>query len=206
MKSKVVREYHENLSSRLINPLFIKIKRWMWFCSYQVQLLSVNPMCPASVFLLALLDTHQLVSIPGNQSLWHHHRVTHSSVVSLKDWKSSSHLDFSVVQALGVLLELLTDGEVDLVVPEGAQSLGFELVSVLDDDFRLMQVVCYLSGGKVNVCGSEADRRRVKCAITFTDMHYVVFNALKAESFPDISFFQIIFLWPEYVLNVSLSH
>lgn len=51
-----------------------------------------------------------------------------------------------------MLLKLHPHGVVDLVVPEGAQGLGLELVAVLHDDFGLMQVVGDLPGGKVDVC------------------------------------------------------
>lgn len=50
-----------------------------------------------------------------------------------------------------MLLKLLPDCEVDLVVPEGAQGLGLELVSLLDDHLRLVQVGRDLSGGEVDV-------------------------------------------------------
>lgn len=72
--------------------------------------------------------------------------------------RKQPHHDFSVVQALCVLLKLHSDSEVDLVVSEGAQGLCFKLVSVLDDHFCLMQVGSYLSGGKVNVCKHEHTR------------------------------------------------
>lgn len=54
-----------------------------------------------------------------------------------------------------MLLELLSHGEVDLVVSEGAQSLRLKLVSVLDDDFCLVQMSSDLSGGEVDVCRRE---------------------------------------------------
>lgn len=66
-----------------------------------------------------------------------------------------THHDFAAVQALGELLKLHPHGVVDLVVPEGAQGLGLELVAVLHNDFGLMQVGGDLPGGKVDVCKSE---------------------------------------------------
>lgn len=51
-----------------------------------------------------------------------------------------------------MLLKLHPHGEVDLVVPEGAQGLGLELVAVLHEDFGLVQVAGDLAGGKVDVC------------------------------------------------------
>lgn len=50
-----------------------------------------------------------------------------------------------------MLLELLPDGEVDLVVSEGAQGLGLEPVSFLDDHLGLVQVGRDLPGGEVDV-------------------------------------------------------
>lgn len=70
----------------------------------------------------------------------------------MRELRKQSHLDFTVVQALCVLLKLLSRGEVEFVVSEGAQCLCFKLVSVLDDHFCLMQMGSYLSGGKVDVC------------------------------------------------------
>lgn len=37
--------------------------------SYQVQHVSLDPVFPATVLLLPLLDAHQLVSVPGDQRL-----------------------------------------------------------------------------------------------------------------------------------------
>lgn len=140
--------------------------------SHQVEQVSLNPVFPAAVFLLPLLDAHQLVSVPGDQRLMSQeakekkdeHRLgvirlicvtcvarEHSHVTS---WNQTHH-DFAVVQALGVLLELHPHGVVDLVVPECAKGLGLELVAVLHDDFGLVQVGGNLPGGKVDVCKGD---------------------------------------------------
>lgn len=73
-------------------------------------------------------------------------------------YKKTPHLEFSVVQALCELFKLLSHGEIDLIVSEGAQGLCFKLVSILDDHLCLMQVGSYLSGSKVNVCKKEQMR------------------------------------------------
>lgn len=39
-----------------------------WF-SYQMKLIPLNPVGPATVFLFSLLDAHQLVIFPGHYSL-----------------------------------------------------------------------------------------------------------------------------------------
>lgn len=59
--------------------------------------------------------------------------------------------DLPVVQGLRLLLKFLPDCEVDLVVSEGAQGLGLESVSFLDDHLCLVQVVRDLPGGEVDV-------------------------------------------------------
>ena len=60
--------------------------------------------------------------------------------------------DFPVVQPFSLFLKLLSNGEVDIVVAEGAEGLGLEAVSVLDNDFGLSEVSCNLTCSKVDVC------------------------------------------------------
>lgn len=52
--------------------------------SYQMKLISVHPVGPASSFNLALLHTHQLVSLPGDSGL---HEVTSQgeNVIIIRD-------------------------------------------------------------------------------------------------------------------------
>ena len=71
---------------------------------------------------------------------------------SFDDSENSPYLDLPVVQTLCRLLKLHSHGEVDLIVPKGAQGLSFKLVPILDDHFCLMQVASDLSGGEVDVC------------------------------------------------------
>lgn len=66
-----------------------------------------------------------------------------------------SNLDHPVVQSFGVLHILHPHSEHLLIVPEGAQRLGFKLVSILDDHFGLGQLHCDFACGKVNVCGKK---------------------------------------------------
>lgn len=82
-------------------------------------------------------------------------------VAKAHKWNQTHH-DFAVVQALGVLLKLHPHGVVDLVVPEGAQRLGLELIAVLHNDFGLMQVAGDLPGSKVDVC--KGDTKQVASA------------------------------------------
>lgn len=45
-------------------------------CAHQVEQVSFYPVFPAAVGLLPLLDTHQLISVPGNQRLASAHEQT----------------------------------------------------------------------------------------------------------------------------------
>lgn len=136
--------------------------------SHQVEQVSLDPVFPAAVFLLPLLDAHQLVSVPGDQRLTSQdakeeeekHRpgvmrlICFIQVAKAHKWNQTHH-DFAVVQGLGLLLKLHPHGVVDLVVPEGAQRLGLEFVAVLHNDFGLMQVDGDLPGSKVDVCKGD---------------------------------------------------
>lgn len=82
-----------------------------------------------------------------------------------------TYLNNSVVQGFGVLIELLSDDEVDLVVSEGAESFGLKFVSILHNDLSLFEMHCNLTGGKVNVCGGGTEsyaktQTREDCANT----------------------------------------
>lgn len=125
---------------------------------------SFDPLFPAAVGLLPLLNTHQLVSFPGNQRLTsaHKQRVFNKPFLSAGTQANPlfTYHDLSIVQGLGVLLKFFPNGEVDLVVSERAQGLRLEPVSVLDDHLRLVQVGCNLSGGEVDVCTHICARRQ----------------------------------------------
>lgn len=51
---------------------------------HQVEQVSLDPVFPAAVFLLPLLDAHQLVSVPGDQ------RLMSQEVNEMKEKRASS--------------------------------------------------------------------------------------------------------------------
>lgn len=65
--------------------------------------------------------------------------------------RGHTHLDYSVVQALRVLLKLLSNSEVHLIISECAESFGLKSISILHNNLCLCEVCGNLTRGKVYV-------------------------------------------------------
>lgn len=66
-------------------------------------------------------------------------------------FRAHTHLHYSVVQTLSVLVKLFSNSEVHLIISECAESFGLKFIPILHNNLCLREMCSNLTCGKVNV-------------------------------------------------------
>lgn len=114
---------------------------------------------PACTFLhqiiVLIADITKSILVPLSRllvifALWS--QIASPCRVQVKNARQGQYLNIPVVQALGVLVKLHSNREIQVIVAECAIGFRLEVIAVLIDDLRLSQTYCDLAGGKINIC------------------------------------------------------